>query len=143
MNGGRRPQSRTGASPRTGFQIPHAVFLNIVRHLKLSEVAPSRRRRRLLPVGSRWYFGTWTPAVTSLLDGIQLVRRFCAHMTTLVPEPAGPITFVNSGCALLARRSCVSLLFDAQSPCLLLDGLQRILMPIGGLLCLAMGPTLS
>ena len=25
-NGGRRPQNRTGANPRTDFQVPYAVF---------------------------------------------------------------------------------------------------------------------
>ena len=50
-----------GANPRTGFQVPYAVSLNIDRHLKLSEVARGHYRRCL------WCFSTWTSAVTSLL----------------------------------------------------------------------------
>ena len=46
----------------------------------------------------------------------------------------GPDYFCHSWGALPARRSCMSVFFDAQSPCLPLDGLQRILVRIACLL---------
>ena len=95
-NGGRHPQKRTGANPRAGFQVPCAVFLNIDRHLKLSEVAPSHNRRRLMPNAYRRYFSTWTSSVTSLL-----------HVYGSVPSPVAEsvasITVVNLTCPVLRR----------------------------------------
>ena len=41
-NGGRRHQNRTGANPRTGFQVPYAVLLNNVRHFTSGTLSTRR-----------------------------------------------------------------------------------------------------
>ena len=89
-NGGRHPWNRTGAKPRTGFQVPYTVFLNTDRHLKLSEVDTGDNRRRLQ------YFSTWTSAVTSLL-------HVYGRIPFPVAESVASITVVALTCPVLRR----------------------------------------